>query len=61
MNNEMSRARRTYGVGRGEVHTGFWWKTGIDRRIIKDGFLRSGMGALTGSIWLRIGTSGGLL
>jgi hypothetical protein len=59
-------------MGRGEVHTGFWWGNlrerdhlkdpGVDGRIILDGSSRSGMGeAWTESIWLGIGTGGGHL
>jgi hypothetical protein len=34
---------------------------GVDWRMIQDGSSGSGMGAMTGFIWLRIGTSGGHL
>jgi hypothetical protein len=34
---------------------------GVDGRIILNWILRGWMGARTGSIWLRIGTVGGLL
>ena len=33
---------------------------GVDRMIILKWILRKWVGALTGSIWFRIGTSGGL-
>jgi hypothetical protein len=33
----------------------------VDEIIILNGSLRSGIGALTGLIWLRIGRGGGLL
>jgi hypothetical protein len=49
------------------VHTGFWWGDlrerdyFEDRRMILKGILRKSVGrALTGLIWLRIGTGGGL-
>jgi hypothetical protein len=58
--------------GKGEVHTGLWWgnlregdhleDTDVDGRIIlKWIFERFDGEAWTGSIWLRIGTGGGLL
>ena len=58
--------------GRGELCTGFWWgnlrerdhlgHAGVDGRIILRWIFRKwGMGAWTGSIWLRIGTGGGRL
>jgi hypothetical protein len=59
-------------MGRGEVRVGSEWKNlrvgeqledpGVDGRIILEWILekRDG-GAWTGSIWLRIGTDGGLL
>jgi hypothetical protein len=68
----MGWARHVARMGRGEVHTGFWRGNlreidhledpGIDRRIILRRIFRTwGGGAWTGSIWLRIGTGGGLL
>ena len=59
-------------MGRGEVHTEFWWKNlregvhlkypCVDGRIIlKWIFEKWNWGAWTGSIWLRIGTGGRLL
>jgi hypothetical protein len=58
--------------GRGEVHTGLYWENlregddledpGVNGRIILKWVLeRLDEGALTGSMWLRIGTGGGLL
>jgi hypothetical protein len=57
-------------MGRREVHTGFWWGNlregdhledrGVDVRIILKWILEKWNGAWTGSIWLRIGTGGGL-
>jgi hypothetical protein len=57
--------------GRGEVHIGFWWGNlrerdhledpGLDRRIILRWISGSGLGALAGLIWLRIGVGGGFL
>jgi hypothetical protein len=55
-----------------KMHTGFWWgslRKGdhleypvVDGRIILKCILQKwNMGAWTGSIWLRIGTGGGLL
>jgi hypothetical protein len=57
---------------RGEVYTGFWWGNlrerehvgdpGIDGRIIlRWVFRKLGVGVQTESIWLRIGTGGGVL
>jgi len=54
-------------MGRGEVHTGFWWGNlterdhleglGIDGRIILRWIFRKwDVGAWTGLIWLRTGT-----
>jgi hypothetical protein len=34
---------------------------GVDERIILTRNFRSGLGSCTGSMWLRIGTGGGLL
>jgi hypothetical protein len=59
------------GERRGEVHTGFWWETlmegnhlrgsAVDGRIILKWVCQKwDAGAWTGSIWLRIGTGGGL-
>jgi len=56
--------------GRGEVHTGFWWGKLRERNNLEDvgagGKIfkwssRSGIGAWTGLIWLRIGSGGGRL
>jgi hypothetical protein len=68
----MRRVGHVARVGRGEVHTGFWWGNikerahledpGVDGSIIlKWIFKKWDVGALTGLIWLRIGTGGGLL
>jgi len=68
--NEMGGALA--GIGRGEVHTGFWWRNlkesdhledpGIDGRIILRWIVRKwDWKVRTGSIWLRIGTGGGHL
>ena len=56
--------------GTGEVHTRFWLgdlrerdhleDLGVGGRILK-WILKSGIGAWTGWIWLRIGTGGGHL
>ena len=59
-------------MGRGEMHTGFWWGNlrerynlgdpGLDGRIIlKWIFTKWDVGAWTGLIWLRIDTGGGKL
>jgi hypothetical protein len=59
-------------MGRGEVHTGFWWgnlRVGdhledpsiVGRILLKWVFEKWNVGAWTGSSWLRIGTGGGLL
>jgi hypothetical protein len=59
-------------IGRGEVHTGFWWGnlreidhlegSGIDERIILRWISRKwNVRAWTGLTWLRIGTGGGHL
>ena len=58
--------------GRGEVYTGFWWGDrrerdhlegpGVEGRIILSRIFRKyDVGARTGLMWLRIGTSGGHL
>ena len=60
--------------GRGEVHTGFWWRSlketghledlGMDERTILKWILKTSriVGYIwTGLIWLRIGTGRGLL
>jgi hypothetical protein len=58
---------------RGEVHSGFWWGNlrerdnledpGMDRRVILKLIFKkwTDVGALTGLIWLRIGTGSGPL
>jgi hypothetical protein len=53
------------------MYTGIWWGNvrkgdyledpGVEGRIILKGSSRSGIGTWTGSIWLRIGTGGGML
>jgi hypothetical protein len=59
-------------MGRGELHTGFWWETlkerghmedpGVDGRKILRWICRKwDLGVWTGSMWLRIGTGGGHL
>jgi hypothetical protein len=59
-------------MGRGEVHTVFWWGNlrnrddfegpGIDGRIILKWIFRKWDGEIrTGLIWVRIWTDGGLL
>ena len=59
-------------LGKGEVHTGFWWGNlrgrdhlgdpGIDGKIILNWIFGNwDGGAWTGLIWLRIWTSGRLL
>jgi hypothetical protein len=59
-------------MGRGEVYTGFWWRTliegnhlgdqGVNERIILRWiFRKSDVGEQTGSSWLRIGTGCGHL
>jgi hypothetical protein len=56
-------------MGRGEVHTGFWWGNlrvrdhledpGVDGRIILRWFFRKwDVGAWTRLIWLQTGTGG---
>jgi len=56
-------------IGRGEVHTGFWWVNLRERDHLEDRsvdgmiilrwiFTKWDVGVLTGSIWLRIGTGG---
>jgi len=58
--------------GRGGVYTGFWWGSlrerdhlvdpGVDGRIILRYIFRKWyVGAWIGTVWLRIGTGGGLL
>ena len=69
--NEMGGDCSAYG-GRGEAYTGFWWGNlrerehlgdpGTDKRVkLRWIFRKWGVGAWTGSIWLRIGTGGRLL
>jgi hypothetical protein len=59
-------------LGRGNVHTGFWWgnlrernqfeDVGVDGKIILNGIFKKWDGeAWTGLVWLRIGTCDGLL
>ena len=59
-------------MGRGEVHTGFWWRNMresdhledpvVDGRIILSSIFRKwDVRAWTGLIWLMVGTGGGLL
>jgi hypothetical protein len=58
-------------MGRGKLHTEFWWgnlserhhleNVGVDGRIILKLISGSDIGALSESIWQRIGTDGGLL
>jgi hypothetical protein len=59
-------------MGRGKVHTGFWWGSVREgdrlEELVTDGriilkwiFKKSDEGAWTGLIWLRIGTGSGLL
>jgi hypothetical protein len=59
-------------MGKGDVHTGFWWgdlregdhleDLDVDGRIILQLIFKKWTGrAWTGFIWLRIGTGGGLL
>ena len=67
----MKRAEHVARVGRGEVHTGFWWGNtkerahledpGIDGKILLNWIFKKWDGTLTGLIWLRKGTDGGLL
>ena len=62
----------TYGEGRGEVYTGFWWGNlkekdhlgypGVDGRIILRWIFREwDMGVWTGSMWHAVGAGGGEL
>jgi hypothetical protein len=59
-------------MGRGEVHTGFWWGNMMERAYLEDSVVDGRVllnwifkkwvgGAWAGLIWLRIGTVGGLL
>jgi len=34
--NEMGSAHGMYGEGRGEVHTGFWWRNLMERVHLED-------------------------
>jgi hypothetical protein len=55
----------------GDEHMGFWWADlresgdledlGVDGKTIVKWIFKSGMGTWTGLIWLRTGTSDGLL
>jgi len=67
----MGETCNTYG-GRGDVYTGFWWRSLMERNYLKDPsvdgriilrwiFWKWDMGVWTGSIWSRIGTGGGHL
>jgi hypothetical protein len=58
--------------GKGEVHTGFWWRklrerdhlkdVGVDWRIILKWILEKWDGeARTGSVWLGMGAGAGIL
>jgi hypothetical protein len=58
-------------MGRGDVHTGFWWgnmkerdlleDTGVDGMIILRLIFRKWYGPWTGLIWFRVRTGGGHL
>jgi hypothetical protein len=62
---------RTFSMYGGKTHMKFWWEnlrkgnhledSGVDGRLIVKCIFQKWDEAWTGSIWLRIGASGGLL
>jgi len=68
--NDMGGACSTHG-GRKEVNTGLWWVNlrerdhlevpGVDGSLILQWMFVKRDGGMTGLIWLRLGTGGGLL